>query len=214
MNDWFSHQFIDLTEVRGISNFRHQPCMLRFKEIPTEFVFAVSALYTYEDDVSRLAELGFKAVSTMNNWFPSHSYEVRPLTLHWLKLREKQASVPSPIREKWQYVSDSEYAKHCVDMAISGCGFKIAEGPPLSRTRFHKFFTLIRMPLMPLGLHVAWLKKHNFRQIDTGSLSSYWVNGWDPKTYNYDAIEKPYWAKRETIEASKKEATPVANSTK
>lgn len=165
-------QFPDLTELMWGPYGRYT--VPTFK---TEFSFYIEAPGHTAEVHNNLTQAEFQPVSCMNNWWPSHCSRARKLVLWWRK-HNKRAKPQPTTRAKW--------CTTLSHMAGSGCGFKIGE-LPLKANLFHRFFTLMRMPVEVSEDQQAWLKKHNFRHLDTGSLASYYVNGWDPTKYNLEA---------------------------
>lgn len=192
----FYPQFKDLTEVPHM-NLCYYPKKSIQKEmyetlrdkIETEFTFWVASV---EADLDYALEAGFKPVSKMNNWWPSHNGEDRPMTLMWLKLPDKKNLAVAPQRNRWYYdrhYYGGRYTPILVNLAGSGCGFKLADNPVLGRrtmkpTGFYRFFTLLRMPLKLGAIQQKWMTLNNFRLLDTGTMSTYWVNGWEPEKYD------------------------------
>lgn len=187
-SDYICTQYPDLTELVYSSNGVKK----HVKETKTEFIFHLSAPHNYIVTKSYLLDAGFQKVSCMNNWWPSHRGEERTLTLFWMRAPNGLLEPQCCKRKAWMNYSpmhDSYF--HGQHMALSGCGFKIGV-PPLGEfatARFHQFFTLMRMPVIVKPLNLKWLKKHNYRHLDTGFMASYWINGWKPKEYN---IKKEY----------------------
>lgn len=179
-------QYPDLTEI-GCYEVLHTNFQ---KEIDTEFVFYLRAIGSA--GYATPENYGFKLVSSMNNWWPSHYGEERRLDLFWMKLPEKpDFSAREVYRVKWSYgrACNTNYLKaHEKHMAKSGCGLKIGE-PPFKATLFHRFFTLMRLPVELKPSQTKWLKLHNYRFLDSGKEAQYWVNGWPPEEYS---MEKEY----------------------
>ena len=180
-------QFPDLTEF---------PCsseLARVNSVQTEFAFYLGALVDESyNGIKDATRFGFTAISRMNNWWPTHNGENRALTLYWKRCHDRSGGPLEVVVMRMQWPRSRDFkrdfksiTKH---LAASGCGFKIGE-PPLKAELFHRFFTLMRMPVKVSPIRVKWLTAHNYRLIDTGKLASYWVNGWDPKTYS---IENEY----------------------
>lgn len=192
-------QYPDLTELKYASARTEK----HIEETKTEFIFHLSAPHNYDLRKSYILDAGFQEVSCMNNWWPSHRGEKRTLTLFWMRAPNGLVE-PQPCKRKaWlNYRSANEHYFHGQHLAWSGCGFKIGV-PPLGEfatTRFHRFFTLMRMPVIVKPLNLKWLKKHNYRHLDTGFMASYWINGWKPKEYDikkeyeYFGTTKEQWA--------------------
>lgn len=175
-----------------------------------EFVFAVSAPSNAEITLDKLNAEGFKPVSIMSNWWRSHHGEKRKLVLWWKRLRDK--SLPLTVaRQKWcetygGYDNPIDKA-NIADLAFSGCGFKLCDGPITNfQARFANYFSLIRVSLIDhqdeLYLHA--LKRFNFKLIEVGSEAAFYVNGWDRWTWE---VEQAFFAqggivREETVEAS------------
>jgi hypothetical protein len=168
-------QYPDLTELRYPTPY----------EVPkTEFACYVKAITSCKEAEKQ----GMKPVSCMNNWWPTHCGENRTMTLYWMRVPTSDGTPQVLSRHRWHFSSASVFAKIEEHMGATGCGFKIGE-PPLRVSLFHRFFTLMRMPVEAKPIQVKWLTLHNYRLIDTGKLASYWVNGWKPEEYS---IEKEY----------------------
>jgi hypothetical protein len=183
-------QFPDLTEVKDLyyeSNFAPE----KIRALKTEFAFAVTGPNSNIAE-NRLMHVGFKAISQMNNWWSSHAGESRCLTFYWKKWDRPnlQGSVE---RVTWQ---NQKYIKGEIlsslppygHLASGGCGLKLLENF-LSKKHAYRFFTLQRMPLEPTALQLKKLASLNYRLVDSGKLASYWINGWDPDTYD---VKKEY----------------------
>lgn len=196
-------QYPDLTEL---THFYHNDYLEDlFSSTTTEFLFFLEALpaklYTPLD-------YGFKPISSMNNWWPTHKGENREMKLWWMKM-PRPFPKPRPVdRVRWgEYFNYSEirFTRNVLHMAASGCGFKIGE-PPFKARLFHRFFTLMRMPVETNRVQKRWLKLHNYRFVDKGELASYWVNGWPCETYSIDKEYKYFntdqaeWKKRGEME--------------
>lgn len=183
-NAWTHVQFRDLTEVLYNPNSYYQFCA---KKVQTEFTFYLQAP---GGDPGALAQMGFKHVSSMNNWWPSHRGQTRTLKLWWIKQEDKPNLEKDPERRKW-YFNHAGYEYYnpiTQHMAASGCGFKIGVPPlpkkTLNAAGFYRFFTVLRLPLEELKpLEQKWMKLNHFRFLDKGKLAQYWVNGWEPKDY-------------------------------
>jgi hypothetical protein len=188
MNETYT-QFQDLTEIPYI--FNAPP----LSGIKTEFVFFLKALDKGGKDAKAL-ELGLKPVSSMNNWWPSHNGESRCLTLYWLKLPDRPNCQGAGVkRVRWEYAERGKWTS-IKNLAASGCGFKIGE-PPLQKRQYYKFFTLMRMPVKIKPIEKMWMTQNHFRLLDTGTMSSYWINGWDPKEYSHEMEYKFFKTSRE-----------------
>jgi hypothetical protein len=176
-------QFPDLTEQMYMGYVND--CVNKVK---TEFMFFVKSMDRGQN--ADAIGLGYKPVATMNNWWPSHAGEIRPITLYWMRAPKGTTELQPVERKRWAW-RENEKTKYVAikkDLAASGCAFKIAE-PPINPKKFFKYFSLLRMPLVMSPQRKSFLKGLNYRQIDTGAHASFWVNGWDPKTYN---IEKEF----------------------
>jgi len=168
-------QYPDLTEVLHPSNYSRSE---------TEFIFYLQA--PLSNTPYTLKGKGFTPVASMNNWWPTHAGEERRLTLWWLKVPTNAGNEVKAGRNRWGYSSAKDkYSQIEKHLAKSGCGLKIGE-PPLLSKYFHKFFTLMRMPLDIKPIQQKWLTRHNYRHIDTGAMASYWVNGWEPNKYSIE----------------------------
>jgi hypothetical protein len=173
----FTPQFQDLTEGTQIGEYRNT-LKESLKNLKTEFIFGVAAP---GQDASYLKDFGFKHLSTMNNWFYSHSGQTRPLSFYWLKREGAKNLDEAPTRKVW---CGGEVLP-TINGALSygGCGFKLGVAP-LSRKLHYQAFTLLRLPIEVSRVQAKLLKKLHYRHIDTGKLASYWINGWDPKEYS------------------------------
>lgn len=209
-------QFPDLAEVQFMrESYCGSSGMTKeyLDAIKTEFIFFVKA-----NGVSPTAEeWGLKPVSCMNNWYTAHRTEARRMTLYWMRNPNYTEEPQTPTRISWgiNRPYDDKYIPYVLDrtkltqdsfLAASGCGFAIGE-PPFVPRLFHRFHTLMRIPVEVKPIEKRWLVKHNYRLLDTGKLASYWVNGWTPKEYTYEkecAYFKVHadWSK---IEPKKKE---------
>lgn len=191
-------QFEDLTEGRGLFNCAGTT-EENVKAIKTEFSFAVAAP---SQGGEYLEKYGFRHVSTMNNWWPTHAGQNRALKFFWRK-DEKAPNLPKkPARISWQMGNYQDKAKRlALQLAHSGCGFKLCT-PPVTMKDHYRFFTLMRLPIEPTDSQVKLLKKLNYRHLDTGRLASYWINGWEPKKYSFDreydffGINQNIWSSR------------------
>lgn len=169
-------QYSDLTEIKHLGHpsriVEHRGYL---STITTEFFFYLLAPGSFPESAKAL---GLRPVAAMNNWWPSHCTQARKLVLYWGRnpqyVRGKEP--PLPKRLAW---CDMRY------LAASGCGFKIGE-PPMRTKLFDRYFTLMRMPRIVLKTQEKWLAKHNYKHLDTGDMASYYINGWDPDTYNKD----------------------------
>lgn len=176
-------QFPDLSELQ-CSSLSYGPPFLQ-----TEFVFGITAPGSSDKTVFCLEEIGFKHLSSMNNWWPSHAGEHRMLKFWWKRTENK---LPVACRrQKWKIYGEETLKFHSENTAYTGCGFKLGE-IPLCRARFHQFFTLMRLPLQIVKFQEKWLERYHFRHIDTGTFAQYWVNGWKPKVYSVE-LENNYW---------------------
>ncbi len=173
-------QYPDLTEVMYSADVYPE----NFNSIKTEFAFYLAA-YGCSDSCEKL---GFKKVSSMNNWWPSHHGETRTMTLYWLKVPHSTGESQLAMRKRWyrddyQRLSPTNpWKKIYQHIAGSGCAFKIGE-LPFKVSLFHRFFTLMRLPVEVSAARRRVLERYNFRFLDTGKLSSYWINGWVPEEY-------------------------------
>lgn len=177
-------QFPDLTEF----NTPYEIDKETVKKVKTEFAFYLSSLDSGRKHIAILKPLGFTSVSVMNNWWPTHYGEERPLTLYWKRCNDGTGKSPVCRRRIWWGMAIAEYEQIRQHLAGSGCGLKIGE-PPLKAELFHKFFTLMRLPVVVSPPQKKWLLTHNYRHLETGKLASYWINGWKPGEY---CIEKEY----------------------
>ena len=180
----------DLTEVEGKGLFLPESSQPNpeVNRIKTEFVFYLAAGAMWDEGV--FISCGFVPIARMNNWWPSHRGEIRPLTLWWKRNKNFERH-PRPQRRIWMdepfFFKDRqgrglEYYHH-LTTASSGCGFKIGE-LPFRKNQFYRFFTLYRIPLNSPPEVLETLKTHNYKHVDTGTEAEYWVNGWDPATYD------------------------------
>lgn len=176
-NEGLVTQFPDLTEIKYTSVVTQED----IREVKTEFMFFLKAPHSSGIPAEGL---GLKPVSMMNNWWPSHNGENRALTLYWARVPHSEGIPQLAERKRWEYSSTEAYADIEQHLAASGCGLKIGE-PPLEVALFHRFFTLMRMPVEVKLIQKRWLTKHNYRLLDTGKLASYWVNGWSPEEYSH-----------------------------
>lgn len=162
----------------------------------TEFQFCVSApgcgIRRYDD----LRELGFKPVASMNNWYYGHQNEFRKLTLWWKHNKDFVRGTPyqnnhATYNETTQKKRDNYNQVYTFG---AGCGFQLLSCfCPNFKKHALKFFSLLRLPpklTEPQKRCITWL---NYKCIGEGELASYWVNGFDPETYDYFKIEAPFW---------------------
>lgn len=163
----------------------------------TEFSLAIEAPNI--DSVDRFdhaRELGFKPIAAMNNWYIGHRHENRKLTLWW----KHNPNFVRATRYDDYYISVNHRAQGSQNnysdsfLFGAGCGYKLI-------TRFcynfkhHvlKSFCLLRLPprlTNPQKRCLTWL---NYKCIGEGELASYWTNGFEPETYDYNKIEAPFW---------------------
>jgi hypothetical protein len=189
----FTVQFPDLTEINwmrdswkaGVVTPKH------LAEIKTEFIFFVRAVGVSQNAM----ELGFKPVSAMNNWYYAHKCEARRMLFYWMRNPNPQVEEQKPYRCSWginryydnhlpPHVPNRENPSQDTFLAASGCGFMIGE-PPFEKKWFHRFHTLMRMPVAVPRPQAKELVQHGFRLLDTGKLASYWINGWALDQYSY-----------------------------
>lgn len=180
-------QFPDLTEIDYAKDMTQES----IKQIKTEFIFHLAA--PYYEGINK-TKFGFKAVSCMNNWWPSHAGENRKLTLWWMRSPGFLEGPQIADRKVWPSycLADRKYGKIVKWLSHTGCGLKIGEPPftvKLFDTQFNRFFTLLRMPLIVSPLKQRFLASRNYRHLDTGKLASYWINGWEPEKYD---VEEEY----------------------
>jgi hypothetical protein len=182
-------QFPDLAEVFYLQNtyYRNGVTIEDINTIKTEFIFNTMAL-TQNNGYAK--KLGFLPVSCMNNWWSSHKGEKRRMTLYWMRNPNFTGEPQVAKRVRWNYTGNDENIHipraeigDYPHLAASGCGFKIGNAP-FSAKLFHRFFTVMRLPLEIDVKQKRWLKAHNFRHLDTGQLASYYVNGWKPDEYS------------------------------
>lgn len=187
-------QFPDLTEVDGVCSLEAEEA----ESIDTEFAFGTSV--NTHDSIADLnipiASMGFRALSSMNNWWFSHSGETRIVTLWWKRMCAREDSVQQ-ISERTSWSEDNHFTENKPYIPLtqaSGCGFLLGE-PPLRSEIYHRFFSLLRLPLQMSTLRTKWLSYHNYRHLDTGKYAQYWINGWSPERYSFD-LEKDFWKGR------------------
>ena len=180
----FYVQYPDLTECSGMTYDHDYPGRTvqgRLDCIKTEFAFGVLAPGQKPEFIQ---EMGFKHVSSMNNWWPTHRGQNRELKLMWRKF-DGRPLLDVAQRVQWHYNDPGDkFYPVAKDLSQSGCGLKLAQ-PPLKRASFYRYFTLLRMPLEPTRTQAIWLKHNHFRLLDTGTHASYWCNGWEPKKYDF-----------------------------
>jgi hypothetical protein len=190
-NRYMFTQFSDLTEVYTTSLRDYTEANLH-DMVQTEFLFGTTT--KWQNSHKFCKQLGFKAVSCMNNWWPTHDGDNRTMTLWWKRLREKQDAPLEPQPCHWG-MNAEKYGIHERHTQASGCGFKIAE-PPLRRNLFFRYHTLLRLPIDPNRIRRKWLEKHHFWLLEVGSFASFWVNGWKPEEYDWLTVEVPFWKQR------------------
>ena len=135
--------------------------------LPTQFIFATSAIYSRVEPLRRLE---FTPLAKMTNCNPNHRGEERNIIFWWKRLLDVQTKPinPKPIHYE-------NYGKPVENLSAGCCGFKILQ----SRLPLTPYFSLIRMPLALKKTDLTRLKKHGYRLIDTGSFATFWLNG-DP----------------------------------
>jgi hypothetical protein len=167
-----------------------------------------------------LKKRGFTKLACMNNWWPSHYYDMRQLSFWW-----KVNETPKPIEKikvnprfymnghyeaGGEGQSEYKYPKGlCEGVRASGCGFKVSE-PPLIKDRFIRYFTLLRLPLAITPAKKRTLTMWNFKHIATGKLAQFWLNGFAPETYTKLDELKFFLDKGVNIDAQKLPSTEVA----
>lgn len=176
MNTDIITQFPDLTELKYTSSVTEE----NIRNVKTEFMFYLKGPLGSGNSVT---QQGLKPVSIMNNWWPTHCGENRALTLYWGRVPHSEGIAQPATRKTWGYFSGA-FTTIEQHLAASGCGLKIGE-PPFKVALFHRFFTLMRMPVVVTPIQQRWLKKHNYRLLDTGKVASYWINGWKPEEYSH-----------------------------
>lgn len=162
-------------------------------EIKTEFAFAtVACAKSYQSHVAKaLTDAGFSAITTMSNWFYSHSGQWRPITFYWKRMKSVEESEEVPFKTTYWYTDSNFVSKNPVKtIHASGCGFGLNFGR--FSNRYWRYFTLFRTPLSLTPGRENWLKMRNFRLLDTGKFAKYYINGWDAESYTVDK-EKEYW---------------------
>ena len=186
-------QFQDLTEVRSIGYEKDR----EIDSIQTEFSFIVAAPgQCIKYHVAR----DFQHISSMNNWWPSHSGQNRELKFLWKRNKNGNNLEREPERVHWDFC-DTRYKQLSAQLAAGGCGFKLAV-PPISFKEHYRYFTLMRMPVVVSPFRQKFLEKLNYHLIDTGKLASYWINGWKPEVYSHAmeykffGITNDIWAAR------------------
>lgn len=192
-------QFQDLTEGHGIYA-PHPNTADNVRNIQTEFAFAISSP---TQSGAYLEKYGFAHLSSMNNWWPSHAGQSRELKFYWRKDPKAPNLDKKPQRMNWgrDYYDSRKEGKLSKQLALSGCGFKLATGPVTIKEHY-RFFTLMRLPIEPTKTQKALLEKLHYRHIDTGRLASYWINGWKPEEFSFDkeykffGISSAIWAQR------------------
>lgn len=186
-------QFRDLIEINGIAFHKNLYCKASLdynlkqirNEATTEFVFGCASPGNQWEP---LLEEGWKEISCMGNWWPTHSGDNRKLTLLWKK-NEKFKNLPAlPARTHWyihQY--NKKHLNYVIakDLAGSGCGFKLISRMPEKRLHW-RYFTLARLPRKVSEDKVVKLTALGYRKFDEGTMASYWVNGQDPTTFTFE----------------------------
>jgi hypothetical protein len=172
--------------------------------VPTEFAWVTTSPRTHKRGLDALARLGFKHLTSMRNWYHGHDEEWRRMDFYWKRV--KQQSIPM-VRTNPRFWS-GEYTPK---LSSSGCGFAFDEPPILDA--FNKFFTLVRMPLAEHHAknHLVTLEKFNYRLVDVGSQSAFYINGWDPDKWSRETELKFFGGTGEN-EARKEVVTFESNT--
>lgn len=187
-------QYPDLTEL----GFAYDLNKRNVDDIKTEFLFYLQG--PCSGNMALIKGLDFTEVSCMNNWWPSHRGENRKLTLWWKRGPKDHKPQALLSRHNWTYSGGGKTKWSLIEAHLggSGCGMMIGE-PPLKVSLYHRFFTLMRMPVTTSPIQKRWLTRNNFRLLDEGKIASYWVNGWKPaeydvkKEYEYFKTTKQEW---------------------
>lgn len=187
-------QFPDLTEVAS-SFYYSEVSREALEKEKTQFQFFTTgpACGGGSDKSEFYSQFGFRALRRMQNWWPTHSSEIRPMTFWWRKNPVVQDAPEPAARIRWCQ-SDNFYTtvqrakwqkRHFDWMQKTGCGFKIGE-PPLKRAYFHQYFTLLRMPVVLRPFQRLWLMQSNFSYLDQSAFAQYWINGWPVEEYTWE----------------------------
>lgn len=166
--------------------------------IPTEFVFCTTG--TTVGSVSALLKLGFEEVGAMKNWHWIHHNEwTKPIRLFWKRIHSVKEAKPynklNPQHFSAAHENICDYHRSQVPLLQrNGCGMKLGEKP--TRHSFYRYFGLLRLPIKPSKRQLRWLKYANYRLIATGSMASYWNNGWLSGDDWSVKKEKAFWVKR------------------
>ena len=167
-----------------------------FPKLATEFAFCTATPLTTPVQKDSLVKLGFKCVSSMNNWF--HYPERRRIDLYWYKSPKPQAKPCA--------LSECHFGTYKRVLQATGCGFAL--GSKLQHEHYWRFHTLMRMPIKPSPKQLLWLERCHYQKIDEGTLSSYWVNGFDPAKYTWK-LEEEYWQSLKLTFDGTKSITPL-----
>ena len=202
----FTVQFPDLTELRasdvgGEVSSWHTP--IDPNSVTTQFAFAVTVGkcgITSGHTIEGLKKADYKIVSCANNWWPSHIDEKENRELQfWWKRFEKNTTSQTSNRTSWCNEDNMEgYAsRYKIDslrcrLAENGCGFALLKFPRKKPWIRREYFGLFRTALNPRPYQVHWLKANNYRLLDTGFMSQYWINGWPPEEFSFEK-EKEFW---------------------
>lgn len=188
-------QYPDLTEIYvssycNDSYFNNPLETMRPLKAKTEFVFGT--IKSIDRTYARLLQdSNFHHVASMINWSPFHS-DTRTLELWWWKNPKPIDKSPILRPHSWKYNgAPLLLSKHC---QASGCGMKLCN-QFLAHRFVYRFFTLMRMPIEPNARQRAWLKRFHYHHIDTGTLASYWTNGFSPKAYSSNS-EIDFWKQK------------------
>ena len=168
------------------------------RRLATEFAFCTATPSTDTALRALLVELGFKCVSSMNNWF--HYPNRRRIDLYWYKSPKPQAK-PCALSE-YHFGGGTQRL-----LQATGCGFAL--GSKLQHEYYWRFHTLMRMPIKPSSKQLLWLDRCHYQKIDEGTLASYWVNGFDPAKYTWK-LEEKYWKSLKVSVDANNSITPNA----
>lgn len=185
-------QYPDLTELASYELYKNVNLNIR-----TEFAFFTamskhSANKQIATNVTILEDMGFKRLTSMNNWWPSHWDDGRVIDFWWKRYEKNTKPVENAFRQVW---GGREYPWLKGLIAATGCGFKIGHSP-LRQNLYYRFFSLLRLTKKPTALSIKWLEKYNFKKIDEGQMAEYWLNGWDYDKYSLK-MEMDYWTKHD-----------------
>lgn len=196
-------QWPDVTELIRSSEFKDErvTCDFITQKVTTEFAYATTAnrtgKWTEGPGIAGLHRCGFEPISAMKNWYSVHSADRWPIIFWWKRIHTGPDVVERPaFRTYW--CGDSAQQLH-----HSGCGFRMGM-EPLTRAKYLRYFSLLRMPLEVSKQRQRWLKNQNYRMIAKGTFATFWINGWDPKSWTVKREWAFFKSRKVSIDAHEK----------